>query len=143
MAEEWLYQIRVGLSDQAASLLNVDPQNTALQSLTDVLQKHRAAAITVFDAFAGYVSEAEQQGVEKYPLYAWTKAALEDPAKREKFAKLCTLHVNGDEVYEKSVADALEADLLPLVEHGALTRVTKHDSNPANNPQPPARFRQG
>ncbi|WP_127076404.1 hypothetical protein [Rhodomicrobium lacus] len=141
MAEEWLYQIRVGLSDQAASLLNVDPQNSVLQLLTEVLHKHHAAAITVYDAFSGYVSEAEQQGVERYPLYAWTKAALDDPAKREKFAKLCTLHVNGDEVYEKEVADALEADLLPLVEGGVLTRVTKHDSNPANNPQPPARFR--
>ncbi|MBJ7534873.1 hypothetical protein JDN40_12220 [Rhodomicrobium vannielii ATCC 17100] len=142
MAEEWLYQIRVGLSDEAANLLNVDPQNAVLRPLTEVLHKHHAAAITVYDAFAGYVSEAEQQGVDRYPLYAWTKAALDDPAKREKFAKLCTLHVNGDEVYEKSVAEALEADLLPLVDHGALTRVTKHDSNPAHNPQPPARFRQ-
>jgi len=141
MANEWLYQIRIGLSDEAAALLKHDPQNATLQPLGDVLQKHRAAGITVYDAFAGYVSDAEKQGVEKFPLYSWTKAVLDDPAKREKYAKVCTLYVNGEEVYDKAVAEALEADLLPLVDQGAVTRVDKHDTNPSNNPQKPAQFR--
>ena len=54
-----------------------------------------------FDAFAGYVAEAERQGVDGYPLYAWTKATIEDPAKKAKHLKSFALHVNGQEVYSK------------------------------------------
>jgi hypothetical protein len=31
--------------------------------------------------------------------------------------------------------------LKPLVGGALVTRLAKHDTNPANNPQPPARFR--
>ncbi len=41
----------------------------------------------------------------------------------------------------KEKADPLEADLKPLVGAGLVTRLAKHDTNPANNPQPPARYR--
>ena len=51
------------------------------------------------------------------------------------------LYIEGEEVYAKAKADALEADLSPLVGGGLVTRLAKHDTNPANNPQPPARYR--
>ena len=38
-------------------------------------------------------------------------------------------------------ADALEAELAPLVGGPAVTALAKHDTNPANNPQPPKRYR--
>ena len=76
-----------------------------------------------------------------YPLYAWTKATIEDPVKRAKHIKSFALHVKGREVYSKEEADALEADLRPLVDGTRLTRLSRHDTNPANNPQPPERFR--
>ncbi len=41
----------------------------------------------------------------------------------------------------KDKAEALEADLRPLVGGAIVTRMSKHDTNPANNPQPPARYR--
>ena len=94
-----------------------------------------------FDAFADYVAEAEAQGVHGYPLYAWTKATIEDSVKRAKHIKSFALHVKGREVYSKEEADALEADLRPLVDGTRLTRLSRHDTNPANNPQPPERFR--
>ena len=94
-----------------------------------------------FDAFAGYVAEAERHGVEKYPLYKWTKATIENPAKKAKYLKSFTLYVDGNEVYAKDKADALESDLQPLVGGELVTRLAKHDTNPANNPQPPARYR--
>ena len=94
-----------------------------------------------FDAFAGYVAEAERHGIEHYPLYHWTKATIENPAKKTKYQKSFTLYVDGDEVYVKDKADALEADLQPLVGGALVTRLAKHDTNPANNPQPPARYR--
>jgi hypothetical protein len=50
-----------------------------------------------------------------------------------------SLYVDDQEVYAKEIADALEADLMPLVENGQIKKLSKHDSNPANNPQPPAR----
>jgi hypothetical protein len=52
------------------------------------------------------------------------------------------VHVSGSEVYPKSAADALETDLQGLLDGRPLTRMTKHDTNPANNPQAPAQYRQ-
>jgi hypothetical protein len=48
------------------------------------------------------------------------------------------LYVGEREVYAKEIADALEADLQPLETSGLITRISKYDANPANNPQPPA-----
>ena len=94
-----------------------------------------------FDALAGYVAEAEKHGTEKDPLYEWTKATIEDPAKKAKYINSFTLYVDGNEVYAKEKAEALESDLQPLVDGKLVVRMSKHDTNPANNPQPPARYR--
>jgi hypothetical protein len=94
-----------------------------------------------FDAFADYVAEAERNGTENYPLYAWTKATIGNPEKVAKYTKSFTLYAGGEEVYDQAVADALEADLEPLVGGPLVARLSRHDTNPANNPQPPARFR--
>jgi hypothetical protein len=75
--------------------------------------------------------------VENYPLYEWTKATIENPAKKEKYLKSFTLYVDGREVYAKEIADALAADLQPLAHSGLITRLSKYDTDPANNPQPP------
>ena len=58
-------------------------------------------------------------------------------AKREKYLKSFTVYVDEQEVYAKEIADALEADLQPLVTSGLIARTSKYDTNPANNPQPP------
>jgi hypothetical protein len=94
-----------------------------------------------YDAFMDYVIEAEKNGVEQYPLYRWTKATVDDPAKKAKYLESFTLYVGGDEVYAKEAADALEAELQPLVGGPLIKRITKHDTNPARNPQPPAQYR--
>ena len=94
-----------------------------------------------FDAFADYVAEAEEHGTDNYPLYEWTKATIEDLAKKANYLKSFTLCVDGKEVYAKKYADALESDLEPLVGGNMVTRMSKHDTNPANNPQPPSRYR--
>ena len=141
MSDQWQYQVRVYLGDEFAEVARSDPDDPAIKPLADVLGRHRAAMKCQFDAFAGYVAEAERRGTENYPLYAWTKATIEDPAKKAKYIKSFTLYVDGNEVYAKQQADALEADLQPLVGGGLITRMSKHDTNPANNPQPPARYR--
>ncbi|HYZ27317.1 MAG TPA: hypothetical protein VE597_10450 [Geminicoccaceae bacterium] len=141
MSDQWQYQVRIDLADEAAEAARRDPADTALVPLPEILERHHATMKSQYDAFAGYVAEAERHGVEKYPLYHWTKATIENPAKKEKYQKSFTLYVDGDEVYAKAKADALEADLQPLLGGGLVTRLAKHDTNPANNPQPPARYR--
>jgi hypothetical protein len=141
MSEQWQYQLRIDLADEPAEVARRDPDSPALEPLPEILDRHHATLKCQFDAFAGYVAEAERHGVEHYPLYKWTKATIETPAKKARYLKSFTLYVEGDEVYAKDKADALESDLRPLVGGALVTRLSKHDTNPANNPQPPARYR--
>jgi hypothetical protein len=141
MDEAWKYQIRIDLDDATAEAARRQRHHASIKPLEDILARHHAVLKCQFDAFADYVAEAEAQGVQNYPLYAWTKATIENPDKRAKYLKSFTLYVAGEEVYAKHLADALEADLQPLVAGGLIKRLAKHDSNPANNPQPPAQYR--
>ena len=141
MSDVWQFQVRITLGDTCAEIARRSPDDPALGPLTEVLSRHDAALKCQHDAFAGYVAEAERHGTENYPLYAWTKATIEDPVKEAKYVKSFTLYVGGDEVYARDKADALEADLRPLVGGDIVTKLTKHDTNPANNPQPPAKYR--
>lgn len=142
MDKQWEYQLRIYLSDELSEVARRDPSHAVIQPLTDILKKHHATMKCQFDAFADYVAEAEKQGPEAYPLYRWTKATIEDPAKKAKYMKSFTLYAGGKEVYSKEIADALESDLLPLAGGPLITRLSKHDTNPANNPQMPAKFRE-
>ena len=112
-----------------------------LAQLRDILRRHDAKAICQYDAFAGYCAEAEREGIAEYPLYRWTKATIENPVKKAKYLKSFTLYVGGEQVYAKERADALERELQSLVGGGSVDRLHRHDTNPANNPQPPARQR--
>lgn len=141
MSKQWQYQIRIDLGDELAEVARRNPDDPAIKSLADILTRHHATMKSQFDAFADYVAEAEKRGVENYPLYAWTKATIEDPEKKAKYLKSFTLYVDGDEVYAKPLADALESDLYPLVGGKLITRLSKYDTDPANNPQAPAQYR--
>ena len=142
MSEPWQYQIRIYLDDALAEVARQgDPDNPTIKQLADVLTRHRATMKCQFDAFADYVAEAEKRGPENYPLYEWTKATIDNPEKKAKYLKSFTLYIDGAEVYAKGLADALERDLQSLVDGERITRLSKHDTNPANNPQPPARYR--
>jgi hypothetical protein len=141
MSQQWQYQLRIYLPDELAEVARTDPDNPALRPLAAILAKHNATMKCQFDAFAEYVAEAEKHGVREYPLYQWTKATIEDPAKKAKYIKSFSLKVGGAEVYAKQQADALESDLQALVGGPLITRMSKHDTNPANNPQPPPRYR--
>jgi hypothetical protein len=134
----WQYQVRFDLKDAAtAESARRDLRHPLLAPLADILANHRAALKCQFDAFAEYVATAEEYGVENYPLYEWTKTTIENPAKKEKYLKSFALYVDGREVYAKEIADALAADLQPLARSGLIRRLSKYDTNPANNPQPP------
>lgn len=137
MSDRWKYQIRIYLGVELGQVARRDAANPALRPLAEVLARHHATMKCQFDAFADYVAEAERRGTEGYPLYEWTKATIEDPVKKAKYIQSFTLYVRGEEVYAKDIADALEFDLRPLVDGALISRMSKHDTNPANNPQPP------
>jgi hypothetical protein len=143
MTSQWQYQVRFDVHDTAAAeSIRRNLRDPALAPLFDILTAHRAAPKCQFDVFAEYVAAAEENGTESYPLYRWTKATVEDPVKKEKYLKSFTLYVDDREVYAKEIADALEADLQPLERSGVINRISKFDTNPANNPQPPEHLRQ-
>ena len=132
------YQLRVVLEDAAAREARAGNDDPALGA---ILARHGAALVCQYDAFAGYCAEAERNGIEGHPLYAWTKATIEDPAKKAKYVKSFALHVAGEEVYDGDRADALEADLRPLVGGAVVKTLARHDTDPANSPQMPERYR--
>jgi hypothetical protein len=120
-------------------VLRADPCCASYLPLRDLLRAHDATLKCQFDAFADYVIEAERMGTQNYPLYEWTRQTIENPEKKAKYLQSFTLYVNGAEVYDKDVADALEAGLSKLGDARGILRVSRFDTNPANNPQPPAR----
>jgi len=142
MSDQWQYQLRIYLADELAEVARRDFAAPALGPLPRVLEKHSATMKCQLDAFADYVADAEAHGIEDYPLYAWTKATIEDPVKRAKHLRSFALHIKGEAVYPVQEADALEADLQPVVDGTSILRISRHDTNPANNPQVPDHFRQ-
>lgn len=140
MVPQWQYQVRFDVNDSIiAESIRRKVQEPALTRLLDILARHRAVPKSQFDAFSEYVAAAEERGIEGYPLYQWTKATIQNPIKREKYQKSFTLYVDDQEVYAKEIADSLESDLQPLATSGLITRISKYDTNPENNPQPPQR----
>jgi hypothetical protein len=139
VVEDLKYQLRLTLRDDFAEVARNHADDPSIGPLTQLLCRHDAALKCQYDAFADYVKEAEAKGVDAYPLYAWTKRTVDDPVKEAKYTKSFTLYVGGDEVYEKGKADALEAELKPLVGGPIVAQMFRYDTNPAHNPQPPQR----
>lgn len=133
------FQLRITVSPELAGALRVDPARTSHGALGEVLRRHDATLKCQFDAFADYVSEAERQGTENYPLYQWTRETIGNPEKKARYLRSFTVYVSGGEVYGKDVADSMENELLGLVSENGIQRVSRFDTNPANNPQPPGR----
>ncbi len=138
MTKQWEYQIRVFLDEEKAIVARKNPIDSSLRPLDKILSKHQACLKCQYDAFSEYCALAEKSGETDQPLYRWTKATLADPLKVKKFMQSFSFYVEGDEVYEKYKADALEIDLAPLVNDGLIVSLKKHDTNPSNNPQPPS-----
>src|SRR4029450_819906 len=121
MTAQWQYQVRFDLNDAAtAESARRDLRHPLLAPLVDILANPRSALKSQFHAFAEYVATAEEHGVENYPLYEWTKATIENPAKKEKYLRSFTLYVDGREVSAKEIADASGADLRPLARSGLI-----------------------
>ena len=122
--EKWLYQVRF-------TLLHADYMPA---ELITVLEVYNAIPVSQYDAFANYCREAEEEGVEHYPLYNWTIDTITNPEKKEKYSKIYSVYVDNNEIYDKEIADKLEYELKQFDE---LASVDMYDTNPVNNPKPP------
>ena len=140
MSGGWSYQVRVYLGDVLAEAAYRGDQS-ALQPLTSVLSRHGATLTSQFRAFEDYVLNAEREGVDKFPLYKWTKATVDDPAMRAKHIGAFAIRVGGAEVYGKEAADRIEDDLRPLAGGELVKSMSKHDTDPANNIPVPTKYR--
>lgn len=83
MSENWLYQIRFKLSPENAALIHSGKSLSFFDEIIGILERHNASAVCQYNAFAGYVAEAEKYGIAEYPLYKWTKATIEDTEKKQ------------------------------------------------------------
>lgn len=141
MSDDWNYQIRITLNEEGATQFRTDPEAEKFSILHSVLTKYSASLKCQFDAFSEYVAAAESEGVEKYSLYQWTKDTIENPEKKSKYLRSFTIYVLGQQVYSGDLADALEKDLNSLLDTGFILGISKYDTNPANNPQMPEKYR--
>ena len=135
------FQLRLVLADDAAAAARAHRLEGPLAPLAGILERHGARLQCQLDAFRDYCAGMEGSGRGDDPLVAWTRDILARPEKRERYRRRFTLRVDGCEVYPEDRADALEAALRPLVGAGPVLSLTRHDTDPANNPQIPRRYR--
>ncbi|MFP6779062.1 MAG: hypothetical protein VB916_02125 [Alphaproteobacteria bacterium] len=141
MTKKWLYQIRIYFSSEFSGVYRGNNISKKKDKLLLVLDKHNANLLSQYDGFMGYVMEAEKNGIDNYPLYQWTKDSLAKEGKIEKYNNSYTVYINSEEVYPRILADNIERDLAKLVDKETLLRISKHDTNPKNNPQPPSKYK--
>ena len=94
MGDEWQFQVRITLDEERSETARRDQTAPSLAPLGEILVKHNASLKCQFDAFAGYCAAAEKEGIDKYPLYQWTKDTIDDPVKKAKYLKAFTLYVD-------------------------------------------------
>ena len=139
MTETWQFQVRISVAPELAEALRAHGPNEGRDLLEAILRERNATLKCQFDAFAEYVEEAERAGRDGYPLYQWTKDTIGNPEKKAKYLRSFTVYVNGAQVYDRETADWLHARLSDLAGKAGIENVSRFDTNPANNPQPPVR----
>ncbi len=137
MNNEWLYQVRIKLPQDLADDLRSDSNLDISRKINVIARKHQTRPVCTLDGFLDYVKEAEQNDIEEYPLYHWTKSVVDDPQKKIKHSKSFAFYFGDEQIYEKQRAQSLYNDLLELNDENKIEEVKIIDSNPRNNPQPP------
>ena len=134
---DWLYQVRIRVSDNLSESLRSGNHTDLAQKLDKISNDHGMSLVCTYDAFKGYCDEAEENGIDEYALYEWTKSTIENPEKKAKHLKSFAFYRGFEQIYEKELALSLEENLEKLGISDDLLEIKVIDSNPANNPQPP------
>ena len=133
----WLYQIRIKVSEQLSHDLRSNEKNEIALSIRKIAQTFGMNLVCTFDAFKAYCDEAEKFGTSDYHLYDWTKATIDNPVKKEKHLKSFAFYQGENQIYSKQLACRIRDELFKINENKHITEISLIDSNPANNPQPP------
>ena len=137
---DWKYQVRILTSERLSQSLRSGGTSILTDRLRAVSSAHGMTIVNTYDAFKEYCDEAEENGIDKYSLYHWTKSTIEDPKKKAKHLKGFAFYKGGvDQIYERESAEALIANLEEIGIGEDLIEIKLIDSNPANNPQPPSK----
>ncbi len=134
---DWLYQIRIKVSDKLSEDLRGMHELELSQAINRIANENGSRVVCTFDAFAEYCEEAEKNGIEHYELYHWTKSTIENPEKKSKHLKSFAFYEGDNQVYKKELAVAIQQSLKRLDSGNDILEINLIDSNPANNPQPP------
>lgn len=131
------YQVRMNVTQEMADAHREHRDTPELVRLNDVLRAQHASFVSQYEAFKGYVDQAEREGVQRFPLYQWTKDTIANPEKEAKYRRVFTVYVQDQEVYGEQAAKDLRAALTRLGEANGILSINTFDTNPAHNPQPP------
>ena len=134
---DWLYQIRIKVSDKLSEDLRGMHELELSQAINRIANENGSRVVCTFDAFAEYCEEAEKNGIEHYELYHWTKSTIENPEKKSKHLKSFAFYEGDNQVYNKELAVSIQQGLKTLDSGNDILEINLIDSNPANNPQPP------
>ena len=134
---DWLYQVRIRVSENLSESLRSGNHTDLAQKLDKISHDHGMSLVCTYDAFKGYCDEAEENDINEYALYEWTKSTIENPEKKAKHLKSFAFYRGFEQIYEKELALSLEENLEKLGISDDLLEIKVIDSNPANNPQPP------
>ena len=133
---DWLYQIRIKVSDKLSEDLRGMHELELSQAINRIANENGSRIVCTFDAFAEYCKEAEQNGIEHYELYYWTKSTIENPEKKSKHLRSFAFYEGDNQVYNKELAVSIQQSLKRLDSGNDILEINLIDSNPANNPQP-------
>tara|TARA_B100000161_G_scaffold235761_1_gene185300 strand:- start:40 stop:462 length:423 start_codon:yes stop_codon:yes gene_type:complete len=136
---EWLYQIRIKVSEQLSKDLRGVNSSSLAKEINKIASDNGSKLVCTFDAFAEYCEEAEREGIEQYELYQWTKSTIDNPEKKAKHLKSFAFYEGDNQVYRKELAYSIQQCLKDLDSGNDIVEINMIDSNPANNPQPPKR----
>ena len=76
MNNEWLYQVRIKLSQDLADDLRSESNLDISKKINNIARKHQTRPVCTLDGFLDYVKEAEKNDIKDYPLYHWTKSVV-------------------------------------------------------------------
>ena len=137
MNNEWLYQVRIKLSQDLADDLRSESNLDISKKINNIARKHQTRPVCTLDGFLDYVKEAERNNIKDYPLYHWAKSVVQDPDKQIKHSKSFAFYFGDEQIYEKELAVSLYNDLVEFNDKNKIEEIKMIDSNPRNNPQPP------
>ena len=136
---ELLYQVRLDVIEEIASEVRKKNYKKLNEKIIFVLDEVKADLVCQYDAFKNFVLECEKENDVNNALYKWTKDTIENKVKKQKYLKSFTVYVDGEQLYQKKIADFLEYEIKKLNEK-KIIKINKYNSDPKNNPQPPKKY---